>query len=587
MKVSRNRRRKGDEMKQKTRRLSIRAKILWPAILLILAVCIILGSTAYVNINKGMVAMGVEEAQMAAKVAQNAVDGDLVKTLQAGDEETEAYQTLITAMRDVQQNFGIAYLYTLYTDGSKVYYGVDTDQSEKQAKIGKEFEKSYEQLAATFGGEDSVQEYIDNTGYGNVISVYKPVTDSTGAVVAVIGCDYDAEDVVTQLNQITRTVLIVTVACLLIAVAMIGIIIGKISKNLRRVDRKLYDLVHNEGDLTQELEIHTGDELELIAGNVNALLGYIRTIMLNIAADSEKLNLSSKNVVTNLSSAEVNITDVSATMEQMSAAMEETSASLSQVNASIGTVYETIQKISGNAEAGRNSTQEVMKSAASIYEEAAKTQQTAHTQANELAAVVNEKIEQSKAVEEISDLTANIIGITEQTNLLALNASIEAARAGEAGKGFAVVADEIGKLATNSSETAAQIQQVSAEVIQAVNELAQKAQQMLAFMDEVAMGGYEKLLETSRDYQNNVGQINQMMQDFANESVQVRGSVDQIKDAVAAINLAVEESAKGVTGVTETAVDLTSRVGDIGNEANSNMNIAELLNVEVNKFKLE
>ena len=144
-----------------------------------------------------------------------------------------------------------------------------------------------------------------------------------------------------------------------------------------------------------------------------------------------------------------------------------------------------------------------------------------------------------------------------------------------------------GKLATNSSETAAQIQQVSAEVIQAVNELAQKAQQMLAFMDEVAMGGYEKLLETSRDYQNNVGQINQMMQDFANESVQVRGSVDQIKDAVAAINLAVEESAKGVTGVTETAVDLTSRVGDIGNEANSNMNIAELLNVEVNKFKLE
>lgn len=574
-------------MKQKTRRLSIREKILWPAILLILAVCIILGLTAYVNINKGMVAMGVEEAQMAAKVAQSAVDGDLVKTLKAGDEETEAYQTLITAMRDVQQNFGIAYLYTLYTDGSKVYYGVDTDQSEKQAKIGKEFEKSYEQLAATFGGEDSVQEYIDNTGYGNVISVYKPVTDSTGAVVAVIGCDYDAEDVVTQLNQITRTVLIVTVACLLIAVAMIGIIIGKISKNLRRVDRKLYDLVHNEGDLTQELEIHTGDELELIAGNVNALLGYIRTIMLNIAADSEKLNLSSKNVVTNLSSAEVNITDVSATMEQMSAAMEETSASLSQVNTSIGTVYETIQKISGNAEEGRNSTQEVMKNAASIYEEAAKTQQTAHAQANELAAVVNEKIEQSKAVEEISNLTANIIGITEQTNLLALNASIEAARAGEAGKGFAVVADEIGKLATNSSETAAQIQQVSAEVIQAVNELAQKAQQMLAFMDEVAMGGYEKLLETSRDYQNNVGQINQMMQDFANESVQVRGSVDQIKDAVAAINLAVEESAKGVTGVTETAVDLTSRVGDIGNEANSNMNIAELLNVEVNKFKLE
>ena len=124
-------------------------------------------------------------------------------------------------------------------------------------------------------------------------------------------------------------------------------------------------------------------------------------------------------------------------------------------------------------------------------------------------------------------------------------------------------------------------------MILAVNELAEKAGQMLAFMDEVAMGGYEKLLETSKDYQNNVGTINQMMQDFAAETMQVKGSIDQIKEAVSAVSIAVEESEKGVTGVTETAVDLTSSVGDIGNEANSNMNIASLLNTEVNKFKLE
>lgn len=79
-----------------------------------------------------------------------------------------------------------------------------------------------------------------------------------------------------------------------------------------------------------------------------------------------------------------------------------------------------------------------------------------------MAQKLNEKIEQSQAVQEIAQLTANIIEITDQTNLLALNASIEAARAGEAGKGFAVVADEIGKLAANSAEAAEQIQKVSA-----------------------------------------------------------------------------------------------------------------------------
>ena len=96
-----------------------------------------------------------------------------------------------------------------------------------------------------------------------------------------------------------------------------------------------------------------------------------------------------------------------------------------------------------------------------------------------MAAALNEKIAKSKSVEQIEILTSNIIEITEQTNLLALNASIEAARTGEAGRGFAVVADEIGKLAGNSADAAAKIRQVSAEVIQAVDELAEGSQQMI------------------------------------------------------------------------------------------------------------
>ncbi len=401
------------------------------------------------------------------------------------------------------------------------------------------------------------------------------------------GCDYDASNIVARLDAMTRQIMFMVLICDLIAFVMLRLIISRILKTLEQVNQKIYDLVYNEGDLTQKLHITSGDEMELIANNVDKLLEHIRSIMLNIANNSIQLNNSSKAVVQNLSSAEINITDVSTTMEEMSAAMEETSASLNQINDSIGSVYEVIGSISENANAGRESSGEIMDKAADIYRKAAEEQERAKVLAQEMADAVNEKIEKSKAVEEIGSLTANIINITEQTNLLALNASIEAARAGEAGRGFAVVADEIGKLAANSAETAAQIQRVSTEVVGAVNALAQKAEAMLTFLDETAMDGYEKLLETSGSYREDVGNMSRMMQKFADESSEVKSSIDGIKEAVSAVSIAVEESAKGVTNVTEMSVDLTTSVGDIGNEANSNRDIADQLSNEVGKFKLE
>lgn len=71
----------------------------------------------------------------------------------------------------------MAFLYTLSTDGQNVYYGIDTDTTEEKATIGETFECSYEELKPTFAGEKYVQDYIDHTEDGELITVYLPIQD--------------------------------------------------------------------------------------------------------------------------------------------------------------------------------------------------------------------------------------------------------------------------------------------------------------------------------------------------------------------------------------------------------------------------
>ncbi|MCM1288304.1 MAG: methyl-accepting chemotaxis protein [Clostridium sp.] len=572
--------------KRKTRGLGIRTKILVPTSMVIILLCVVMGVNSYLRTKEGLIAMGVEEAQMAATISAKTVDVERLSKLSVGDGQSGEYQALLDAMCDIKKDCGIQYLYTLYTDGKKVFYGVDADNTANRHAFGDTFEVTYQELKSVFDGEMYVQDYIDSTDDGDLISAYMPLADSDGNVVGIIGCDYDASGVVERLDVALQRVIQISIVCLLLALVVLNLMVSLVIKKLHMVDGKIYELVHNEGDLTQTLDVHTGDEMEMIAENVNDLLQHIRSIMLNIAENAEQLRETSRATSDELSHAEIGITDVSAAMEEMSAAIEQSSSALEQVNEATKQVFAAIEEIYEQAEDGRISSDKIMNNASQVYNKAVKAKEEAVVQVADMAETVQQKVEKSKDVEKIRELTKNIINITEETNLLALNASIEAARAGEAGRGFVVVADEIGKLAANSAESATAIENVTNEVIQTVDELAEEAEKMIQFMNHTAIQGYEKLLETSESYQDNVGDMQGMMQQFAAESEQLKSNMNDIKDALDAVKITVSECAAGVMNVTETAVELTGNVSDIEKEADFNLGIVDKLNAEVGKFKL-
>ena len=575
--------------KVKTKGLSIQTKLMLSVSLVILLICALMGLNSYSRFKENMVAMGVEEADMAATVTLATLDGDEIASIKEGSENTDTYNSILEQLRLMQKQCNIEFLYTLYTDGTNVYYGVDSDDGEDRALCGDIFKDgTYEELADVFAGQEYVQDYIDHTQVdGDLITVYKPITNSKGQVVAVLGCDYNAAAVSAALSTAVSRTLEISFACLIVGVLVVFFIVRGITKSMKLVNDKIYELVHNEGDLTQQLEVKSGDEMELIADNINDLLAYIRTIMLGIAEGSNRLTASSKNMVESLQSADSNIIDVSATMEEMSAGMEESAASLNQISQSIEEVFLSVENIAVNAHEGSDYSGEMEKRAGSAKNDALIVQQQTKEKTDIISEALRTKIEQSKAVEQISELTANIINITDQTNLLALNASIEAARAGEAGRGFAVVADEIGKLATHSGQAAEEIRRVSAEVINSVNELAKEAEEMIAFTETTATEGLKGLLAMSDTYSKDASSMNDMMVQFSATSQMLSETMESIKESVAAVNIAVEESARGITEVTQASVELSNSVGDIQEEANGNNDVAGELSGEVSKFKLK
>ncbi len=576
----------GKNKKTKVRKLGIAAKILLPATLVLIITCGIIGLQSYMSSKKGMVNLGRKMSETVARAASTSIDRNTLKEVVGGKAGSTTLQTFHQTLIGLQSRYDVTYIYVLYKDGDKTVYAGDSAE-EDPASLGDEYKDDKKLVAQAFSGKTATTPEITRSADGDLITTYFPVADTGGNAYAVIACDYDASGITHELRINEIRIVGVTLVMLFISLLVMNLIVRSISRNLKRVNDKVYDLVHNEGDLTQTLDIKTGDETELMADNINELLAYMRGIMRNISGSSTNLKSASGKIASSLNDAQQDATDVSATMQEMAAAMEETSANLHEIGDAVENIYEAIGQVATKSNDGKKFSSDIRGRAEIAGQEAEAQQADARRRVEEMSKNVQSRIEASKAVEQINLLTENIIEITDQTNLLALNASIEAARAGEQGRGFAVVANEIGNLAQNSAQAAAEIQKVSKEVIDAVEQLAAEAQNMLHFMDETAMTGFQHLVDISTEFQSTAENMNDMMQDISGITDELQNDINSIKESTSAVNVAVEESAQGVTNAAGRSAHMVDSMREIGDEANSSNDISLNLSDEVGKFKLD
>ena len=413
---------------------------------------------------------------------------------------------------------------------------------------------------------------------------YMPIYDADGTVWGASWAGQPEDDVKANIRSVITLLLAIVIISILIFAVIICMVARRVLASIKGVTTSVETLA--SGDLTDDHKATSAiKELDNIGSNVYEMSNKLKEIVGGTIDASAQAGKQAKELAETSQQISDTSDGVSEAVQEMAKGATDQAETVQRATENIGTLSDAIQTVADNAEQLAGAAAEMNDASMQSAEALKKLSSNMDSMGEAVKEIASTMKDTNDAVGSVNEKVDGITSIASQTNLLALNASIEAARAGEAGRGFAVVAEEIGKLATESAQTAQEIRDEMNQLLIHAKAATEKTEEVSVIGKDV-IAVLKETSGTISDLIANVSSTVDGVNTISGLTEECNASKEQIVDAMSSLSAISEENAASTEETGASMQELNATVNGLAAAAGSLNDVAMRLDEELRFFRV-